>query len=672
MSFKRIAGALGIATVLLAMGACSTAPTHPALASAQQGGQLPPLLPVRRFVANIEAMGGYQLSPNGERLLWQQAVGLDIGLAVRDVSAGAAVTTYATGNMGRRGGNQYWLGDSRHIVYTKDPIGDENTRLLVQDSQAGTLAPWTVIATPGVRTVFMGRGAEGSSKFFVASNQRDRSTLDLYEADAQTRSLREVARSDGTVLGWLIGVDRQLAGRVRQLGRQDGADVAIELLQAGGQWRVLKTVGGFDSYWVSRLDLAAGKAWVLSSLGRDKSALLEVDLATGAERELASHPTVDLSYAVLPAGAGGPIAYVVEPGHPEIKWLEAGWQRDVDSAVQKAVASQLLPAAPLITRPQSISADNQRVVLRSVGEFDSAELLLDRRSGQVSRLNPLQPEAASLLSAQQPISFKASDGRTIHGYVIRPRGVSGPAPLVVEIHGGPWARDSWSPAVFDTRQLLANRGYAVLMINYRGSTGYGREHIWAADRVYFGRLQQDIAEGVQWAVDQRIADPARLAVLGGSFGGFSVLAQLIQKPHNYRCGIDVVGVANWPRVVDNWPPFWRNRHWFARTFGDVNKPEDRAQMLANSPVSHLEKITAPLLVIHGGNDIRVLKQDSDDVVAGLQKLGRPVDYLLFADEGHAISKWRNKLAMWRTIEDKLAGCLGGRSAGFDYYQLMPR
>jgi len=177
---------------------------------------------------------------------------------------------------------------------------------------------------------------------------------------------------------------------------------------------------------------------------------------------------------------------------------------------------------------------------------------------------------------------------------------------------------------------------------------------------------------VQWAIDQRIADPARMAVLGGSFGGFSVLAQLIQKPHDYRCGIDVVGVANWPRVVDNWPPFWRNRHWFARTFGDVNKPEDRAQMLANSPVSHLEKITAPLLVIHGGNDIRVLKQDSDDVVAGLKKLGRPVDYLLFADEGHAISKWRNRLAMWRTIEDKLAVCLGGRSAGFDYYQLMPR
>ncbi|MBC7599782.1 MAG: hypothetical protein H7238_12305, partial [Polaromonas sp.] len=326
MSFTRITAAFSLSTVLLGMGACSTAPTHTALASAHQGGQLPPLLPVRRFVPNIEAMGGYQLSPNGERLMWQQAVGLDVGLAVRDLSGSAAVTTFATGNMGRRGGNQYWLSDSRHIVYTKDPIGDENTRLLVQDTQAGTLAPWTVIAVPGARTVFMGRGAEGSAKFFVASNQRDRTTLDLYEADAQTRSVREVARSDGTILGWLMGADRQLAGRVRQLGREDGADAVVELLQADGQWRVLKTVGGFDSYWVSRIDLAAGKAWVLSSMGRDKTALLEVDLDTGNERALASHDTVDLSFAVLPAGRGGPLGYVVEPGHPEMVWLDTAWQ----------------------------------------------------------------------------------------------------------------------------------------------------------------------------------------------------------------------------------------------------------------------------------------------------------------------------------------------------------
>ena len=668
----RLVAVLGALVVLIGLGACTTAPTHTALAGAAQGGQLPPLLPVRRFVANIDAEGGYQLAPNGERLMWQQTVGLDIGLAVRDVTNPAGIKTFATGNMGRRGGNHYWLADSRHIVYTKDPIGDENTSLMVFDTQASEFAPWAVAPTAGVRSFSVGRGAEGSARFLFASNQRDRSTFDLYEADAQTRTVREVARSDGSVLEWLLNTDRQLAARVRQLGREDGSARAIELLQPDGQWRTLKTVNAFQTYWVNRLNAAAGKAWVISNIGRDKTALLEVDLATGDEKFLAAHDAVDLSFTVMPARGGAPLGYVVEPGYPEMKWLDAQLQREVDAAVQKAVDSKLLPAKPIITRPQNMSQDNQRVVLRSSSDFDVAELLLDRATGQVSRLNPIQIDAANLLSAQKPFSFKASDGRTIHGYVIAPRGVVGPAPTVVAIHGGPWARDVWSPAIFSTNQLLANRGYAVLQINYRGSTGYGSDFTNAANREYNGRLQKDIAEGVQWAITEGIADPKRLAVFGGSFGGFSVMAQLIQKPHDYQCGINVVGVANWPRVVDNWPPFWRNRHMFARTFGDVNKPEDRAEMLANSPVSHLDKITAPMLVIHGGNDIRVLKQDSDDVVAGLQKLGRPVNYLLFADEGHSISKWRNRLAMWRKIEDKLAMCLGGRSAGFDFYELVPR
>lgn len=672
MSFLRIPAALGAALFLLTLGACTTAPTHSGLAAAQGSGELAPLVPVRRFVANIDFAAGFVLSPDGQRLMWLQAVGADSGLAVRPVAEGSFVTTYAIGNQGRGGGTHTWLADSRHMLYSKDPTGDENTQLFVQDTQSAALAPWAVTPWRGVRSVYLGRSGFDGARFFFASNRRDKSTLDLYEGDALTRTFKEVARSDGSVTSWILGVNRALAGRARQLGRADGSDVAVELLQPDGSWRTLKTVGGFDWYWVNRVDTAASKAWVTSNIGRDKTALIEVDLASGQERVLAEHAQVDLGLALFGTGGGGPLAYVFEPDMPRISYLDAALGREVQAAVQKALASGLLPHQPVITRPQGFSEDQQLVVLRSVGHFDSAELLLDRRTGEVRRLNPLQREAASVLAKEEPFSFKASDGRTIHGYLIRPRGVKGPVPMVVSIHGGPWVRESWSPAVFDTSQLLANRGYAVMTLNYRGSAGYGHEHMWAGEREYFGRLQKDIAEGVQWAIDQQVADPKRLAVLGGSFGGFSVLAQLIQKPHDYACGVDVVGVANWPRVVDNWPPFWRSRHIFGRFYGDVNKPEDRAQMLANSPITHLDKITAPLLVVHGGNDIRVLRQDSDDVVAGLQKLGRPVEYLVFADEGHSISKWRNRLAMWRTIEDKLAACLGGRSAGFDYYQLMPR
>lgn len=666
-----LARLLCLLAAVAALQACTTTPRHPAVASAEAAGQLPPLIPVRRFVANIDFAGGYQLSPDGQHLLWSQTVGTDAGLAVRPVSGGAA-TTFATGFLARPDGPTYaWLPDSRHVVFLKDLSGDENTQLHVFDSRQ-PFAPWAVTPWPGVRSRFVAAGPRGSARFYFASNRRDRSTLDLYEADAATRSIREVARSDGLVFGWLIGNDRQLAGRVRQLGPRDGSGVALEVLEPDGSWRQVKAAGGFDHLWVHRLDLAAQRAWAVTDIGRDRQALVEIDLAAGTERVLAEHPVVDVSAVQYAPLGGGPQVWMSDAGLPAAHWLDTALGREVAAAVGQARAAGLLDAEPHLARPQSQSEDGRRVVLRAIGDFDVAELLLDRDTGSVRRLDPKTPEAAALLSAERPFSFKASDGREIHGYVIRPRGLAGPAPLVVQIHGGPWSRDYWRSAGFNTDQLMANRGYAVLTVNFRGSSGYGREYMHAARREMFHRVQRDIAEAAQWAVDQKIADPRRMAVLGGSFGGYSVLAQLIHKHHDWRCGVDVVGVANWPRAIESFPPFWRARHYWETFFGDVTQPAERARLLAESPISHLDKITAPLLVIHGANDVRVLRQDSDDVVAELRRLGRSVDYLSFPNEGHSVRRWRNRLEMWRRIEDTLAGCLGGRSAGWDFYQLMPR
>jgi dipeptidyl aminopeptidase/acylaminoacyl peptidase len=663
---------LGLGMVALLLGGCATAPSQSTLVSAQAGQTLAPLLPMRRFVANIERTGGFVLSPDGQRLLWSQTVGTDNGLAVRPVTDTQAVRSYATGNQGRGGGYYNWLPNSQHVVFTKDERGDENTQLRVFDAQAPDLQLWLVTPARGVRAWVVSRGPAGSARFFFASNERDRSTFDLYEADASTRQITQVARSEGDVLAWLVGTDARLAGRIRQLGKTDGSGAALELREASGGWRTLKTWGGFDYINVLRVDPAQGKLWALSNLGRDKATLVEIDIASGAERVLAEHATVDVAQASFASMNGPPVGYVVEPDHPQMHFFDGTWKAQMDAVVARAVAQGALPAAPVFTRLQGRDDVARRVVLRSLGAFDAAELLWDRETGAVSRLDTYFPEEAEVLSPVAPIAFTASDGRRIHGYLTRPRGVSGPVPLVVDIHGGPWARDTWAPATFNSRQMLANRGYAVLQLNYRGSAGYGRDHMWAGAMESNGRLQQDIAEGVQWAIDQGVADPKRLAVMGGSFGGFSVLAQLAQKRHDYRCGINVVGVADWPRLIENWPPFWRNRHMFVRFYGDPADPAQRAAMLRNSPVSYLDQISAPLLVVHGANDIRVLRQDSDDVVAALRQRGHPVEYLLFPDEGHSISKWRNRLAMWRTVEDTLASCLGGRSAGFDFYELMPR
>ncbi|RYF15174.1 MAG: S9 family peptidase [Comamonadaceae bacterium] len=658
-------------SALAALAGCASPPRHPALVQAEAASTLPPLVPLRRFVANIDFAGGYTLSPDGAQLLWQQTVGTDSGLAVRPVADGT-VRTFATGFLPRPAGPTYlWLQDSRHVAYLKDLRGDENTQLHVLDTQ-GTFDPWAVTPWPGARSYFVGHGPAGSAKFFFASNRRDRATMDLYEADAATRSVREVARSDGHVLWWMVDTGFQLAARGRQLQPQDGSDVAVEVLDADGRWRSVRTIGGWDTLWLHRIDRRAGKAWGVSNVGRDKNALVEMDLASGRETVLATHPEVDLQFVFYPRTQGVPLGYISEPGHPAMHWLDGALGADAERAVQRALERGLLADRPRVTRPQSASEDGRRWVMRAFGDFDDAELLVDRGTGEVQRLDPREPERRTLLSPEEPYACTTSDGRKVTGYLVRPRGVPGPAPLVVMIHGGPWVREHWSSAAFNGTQMLANRGYAVLTVNYRGSWGYGREFMMAGKDVTFTRLQQDIAEAAQWAIAQGAADPKRMAVFGGSFGGFSVLAQLIRKDHDWKCGVDLVGVANWPRVIENWPPFWRNRHMFHAFYGDPKDPQQRARMLANSPISHLNKITAPLLVIHGANDIRVLREDSDEVVAGLRALGRPVEYLSFPDEGHSVRRWRNRMELWRRVEDHLSTCLGGRSAGWDFYELMPR
>ncbi len=664
------AALLLVLAAALAAG-CATRPSHPAVATAAEQGKLPPLVPLRRFVANIDFSAGYVLSPDGQKLLYSQVVGTDSGLAVRPAAGGSAAT-FATGFLARSSGPTYsWLPDSRHVMFAKDLSGDENTQLNVFDSTQ-PFAPWAVTPWPGTRNSFSGWGAAGSAKFFFTSNRRDKASMDLYEADAATRTVREVARSDGRITSWMLGTDRELAGRYRQLGDADGSDAVLEILQSDGTWKVLRTTRAWDELWVYRIDRKAGKLWMHSNLGRDKSALVEVDLATGAERILGEHPQVDVYNAQLPPIEGAPVSYVTHAGLPKVTWLDQALGQEADKAVREARSRGLLDVDPVVVRLQNASLGMRRVILQAQGDFDTAELLLDRDTGKVERLDPKEPEAAAQLARSEPYSFRTSDGRTVHGYVIRPRGVTGPAPLVVNVHGGPWGRDFWHPATFNSDQFLANRGYAVLNVNFRASHGYGREHMMAGVNEAWGRTQQDVAEAAQWAVDQGIADPRRMAVLGASFGGFSVMAQLAQKRQDWRCGVNMVGVANWARVIENWPPFWRNRHMFTTFFGNPAVPAERERMLAQSPISHVKDMTAPMLVVHGANDIRVLRQDSDEVVTALQKLGRPVEYLSFPNEGHSVRRWRNRLEMWRRVEEHLAGCLGGRSAGWDYYELMPR
>jgi len=240
--------------------------------------------------------------------------------------------------------------------------------------------------------------------------------------------------------------------------------------------------------------------------------------------------------------------------------------------------------------------------------------------------------------------------------------------MVLFVHGGPWARDYWGYS--STTQFLANRGYAVLQINYRGSTGYGRAFLEASRGEFAGKMHTDLIDGVDWAVAQGIADAQKIAIFGSSYGGYATLVGLTFTPDIFACGVDVFGVSNLVTFMQSVPKYWKNRmpYWY-KYVGNPNDPEDRRRMKAQSPLFRVDQIKRPLLIVQGANDARVKQQESDQIVTAMREAGKAVEYIIFQNEGHSLRKWQNRIIFYRKLEDFLAGHLGGRSAGFDFYEL---
>jgi dipeptidyl aminopeptidase/acylaminoacyl peptidase len=269
------------------------------------------------------------------------------------------------------------------------------------------------------------------------------------------------------------------------------------------------------------------------------------------------------------------------------------------------------------------------------------------------------------------VRFAARDGLALHGYLTVPPGVEAPLPLVVKVHGGPWLRDVWG---YDAvTQFLANRGYAVLEVNYRGSSGYGRSFLQAGRGQLARAMHDDVVDAVRFAVAEGVADPERVAIYGRSFGGYEALVGLAFTPDVFAAGVSIVGFADVASLIEDFPPYWKHWTYLWRDFaGDPADPAQRAEMDARSPLGHVDAIASPLLVAQGANDVRVLRDQSDRLVAALRERGRDVRYLVFDDEGHAIQRWQNQVVLNRAVEDFLAEHLGGRSGPREWVELAAR
>ena len=649
-----LAAVLVCAPLLLA--GCASAPRHAAL----QGDALPPLIPARDFFANTASNGAYQVSPDGRWLAWVAVQGTRPALWLRPLEpADAPGRVVAQGLVGFN-----WAQDSRHVLYTADRGGDENSHVYALDVLAARPQIRDLTPHPGIRAVIFQLPPQDLEHVLVLHNRRDPKRFDLYRihiASGRETLLRE---QDAEVLATVANA----AGRpVAEVRRRRGGAALHSLEEPGQSARELLRWTAEEQVLVLGADAEGRGYHLLSDQGRDTRALVHLDAATGRQTLLAEDADVDVESVWWSARQRRPWAAISHPGHQRLQVLDADWQRDL---------ARWFPDPPRRLNLLSVDRSEQLATLMVDRDGDRRFLLADRRSGRLTELGQGTVNAhADRLGVMRPVQFPARDGLLLRGYLTEPPAPAGPprrapAPMVLLVHGGPWARDHWDNGL-NPVQFLVNRGYAVLQVNYRGSTGYGRRFLMAAQGEFAGRMHDDLLDAVDWAVTQGLADPQRVAIMGASYGGYATLVGLSFTPKKFACGVDMFGMSDLVSLLENAPPYWEGGlpRWH-RFVGNPAVPAQRERMKARSPLTRVDAIERPLLVVQGANDVRVRRDQSDRLVEALRARGQPVEYLVVENGGHVGNAWRwsERLRVYRAVEDFLAGCLGGRSGGFDLYQ----
>ncbi len=643
---------LSVASLLAVINltGCAIAPTHPSLKSAT----LPTLIPVRDFVADRESTGGYSVSPDGKKLAWMGTDGVRSAVWVKSIGLDNAKAFHTRARYYR------WSADSQFLAVVMDSGGDENAHIFVgrvggSDTKLVDMTPFEKTSSHILRVV------DSSSEVIITSNRRDKKVIDPYKLDLSSGKLTQLATNSGDVAYW--GVDRAgiLRGRVVLQGEQSLLQVPNS--SDSMSWKTTAKWSRFDA--VHPVELAEGGkwAWALSNRGRDKQALVKLDLATGDEAVVYEVPEVDVDRVMISRKTQRPLLAYSMPSFPRLEVYDPAMKQQL----QALAGSQ--PASMVVTSIDD--SESTYTVSVATDKGSRSYLITGSTAPQLLGENTLS-RLANALSTSKPISYTSRDGLQIHGYLTLPAGVEPKnLPMVLYVHGGSWARDRWAnDGQGKASQMMANRGYAVLQVNYRGSSGYGRAFQDKAIGEFAGKMHDDLIDGVNWAVKTGVADSAKVAIYGGSYGGYAAMLGATITPEVFACAVNIVGVTSLSRLLETVPPYWElGLPWWYRFVGDPAKPADRAIMDAKSPLFHVSKATKPILILHGVNDPRVKLEQSELMVAALQKAGKQVDYVTFKGDGHGNFKWNNNMTLFRKTEDFLANCLGGRSSGFDYYQL---
>lgn len=599
-------------------------------------------IPMREFF-RLPDRAHYRISPDGATLAFMQPWERRMNLFVQPASGGEPVRI--TSERDRDIPDYLWKGPDR-LVYTKDIGGDENDHFIVVDRRGGEARDVTPFA--GVKAILVDPLDEFPDRILIGLNRRLPEVFDVYDLDLASGALTLVAENPGGITSW--GADH--AGRIRYAIATDGVDNTYLYRDDGSSaFREVLTTSFRDAFAPQCFTADNRKLYAASNLGRDKLAIVLVDPATAQEEELVyARDDVDVAGIAWSKARRRASFVAYQTAKPERHYL------DPDARSLYEALEAKLPGYEITI--QSATDDETRMIVAATSDrTQGTRYVYDRGPDRLTVLGevaPWLPEAS--MASVRPITYRARDGLVIHGYLTLPNGVRAKAlPVVVNPHGGPWHRDGWgfNPEV----QFLANRGFAVLQMNFRGSTGYGRAFWEASFRQWGGTMQDDITDGVRWLIGQGIADPRRVAIYGGSYGGYAVLAGLTKTPELYACGIDYVGVSNLFTFMQTIPPYWKP--FLAMMYEMVGDPErDRAMLTERSPALNAERIRAPLLIAQGARDPRVAKDESDQMVAALKARGIEVPYIVKDNEGHGFHNEENRFEFYEAMEAFLARHLG--------------
>jgi dipeptidyl aminopeptidase/acylaminoacyl peptidase len=644
MKMKQLSLSLFAAGALM-LGACGGGnETEKAMAEVTA-----PLIPIEDFFKNPERTS-YQISPDGKHYSYLAPWEDRKNIFVENIETGE--TKRVTSQSDRDIAGYYWANNST-LLFMRDEGGNENWFLVATDILTGEERPLTKIE--GVRSQIIDPLENIPNEIIVGLNKRVPEVFDPYRLDLTTGALTMIAENPGNITGWMTDHD----GKLRIAMTTDGVSTSVLYRETeSAKWETVLTTNFKETMSPNFFTFDNKNLYATSNLGRDKEAAIVFDLTTGKEAEVLyenEHNDVGGLFFSRKNKTLTGAFYTAEKSMRHYFDQEA-------KATYDRICKELAGYEVAIT---STTDEEDRYIVRTYSDRSlGAYYLYDKTSDALTKLADVSPWIdENNMAEMKPITYTSRDGLTIHGYLTLPKGLKQEKnlPVVVNVHGGPWARDNWgfNPEV----QFLANRGYAVLQMNFRGSTSYGRA-FWEASFDQWGlSMQEDVQDGAKWLIEQGVADPTRIAIYGGSYGGYATLQGLVKDPEFYACGVDYVGVSNLFTFMNGIPPYWKPfLEMMYEMVGNPGVEEDSLRMAATSPALNADRIVAPLFIAQGANDPRVVKSESDQMVEAMKARGVEVQYMVKDNEGHGFRNQENKFEFYGAMEKFLSQHIGGRTA----------